>query len=68
MSRTCPFDLKPEYADEMTLDETTGIKHKAACVWKLLGNDYSNEQLEKYCSLYGITSEQALKWKDYWIE
>ena len=41
--------------------------HKAACVWTLLGKNYSKEQLEQYCFLYGITTEQALNWKDYWL-
>lgn len=67
MIPTCHFNMKPEYVDEMSLDEVTAIKHKVACVWKLVGHDYSKEQLEKYCSLYGITTEQALQWKDYWL-
>jgi len=62
MIRTFPFDLKPEYVDEMTIDTETAIKHKAACVWCLLDNDYTPEQLELYCSLYAITPAQALKW------
>jgi hypothetical protein len=37
---------------EMTIDAETAIKHKAACVWKLLGTNYSPEQLSRYCSLY----------------
>jgi len=65
MIPTCHFNMKPEYVDEMSLDAQTAIKHKAACVWKLVGNNYSDEQLEKYCSLYGITPEQALEWKDH---
>jgi len=47
----------------MTIDTETAIKHKAACVWCLLDNDYTPEQLELYCSLYAITPAQALKWK-----
>lgn len=60
MIPTCPFSLKPEYVDEMNVDVTTELKHKVACVWKLLGNTYTLEELEKYCTLYGITIEQAL--------
>ncbi len=67
MIPTCHFNMKPEYVDEMSLDEVTAIKHKAACVWKLVGSNYSKEQLDKYCSLYGITPEQALQWKYYWL-
>ena len=56
MRPTSPFSLKPEYVDEMTVDAETEIKHKAGCVWKL--------QLERYCTLYGITTDQALQWKN----
>lgn len=52
---------------EFTIDAATEIKHKAACVWKLLGAFYTQAELEKYCSLYGITPEQALQWKNYWL-
>lgn len=60
-------NLTTDMHAEFTIDAATEIKHKAACVWKLVGHDYSKEQLEKYCSLYGITPEQALQWKDYWF-
>ena len=60
MNKTCPFSLKPEYVDEMTVDPATELKHKAMCVRKLLGNTYTLEELEKYCALYGITIEQAI--------
>ena len=63
MYPTCPFDLKPEYVDEMTVDAETEIKHKAGCVWKLLGENYTKDQLAVYCALYGITTEEALLWK-----
>ena len=63
MSPTSPFSLKPDYVDEMTVDAESEIKHKAGCVWKLLGSHYTQEQLERYCALYGITTAQALKWK-----
>lgn len=59
--------LKPEFVDVMTIDAETEIKHKAACVWKLLGLQYTQPQLARYCALYGITIEQALQWKNYWI-
>ena len=62
-----PFSLKPEYVDEMTVDTETEIKHKAACVWKLLGSQYTQNQLHRYCALYHITTKQALQWKKYWI-
>ena len=63
MRQTIPFNLKPEYVDVMTVDAETETKHKARCVWKLLGSRYTQEQLERYCALYGITTAQALKWR-----
>ena len=67
MRQTIPFNLKPEYVDEMTVDAETETKHKVACVWKLLGSRYTQSQLERYCTLYGVTTEQALQWKRYWM-
>ena len=58
MIKTFPFDLKPEYVDEMTIDEQTAIEHKATCVRELLGSHYTQEEVEKYCALYKITTEQ----------
>lgn len=61
MNKTCLFSLKPEYVDEMKVDAETELKHKAFCVRTLLGDNYSTDDLEKYCALYGITTEQAFK-------
>ena len=61
MKQQNPFSLKPEYVDELTIDPETELKHKAACVWKLLGDNYTTEDLQKFCALYGITPAQALK-------
>ena len=52
---------------ELTIDAETELKHKAACVRKILGSRYTQDQLERYCTLYGITTDQALQWKNYWI-
>ena len=52
---------------ELTIDAETELKHKAGCVWKILGSRYTHDQLQRYCALYGITVEQALQWEKYWI-
>ena len=62
MIPTCPFSLKPEYVDEMTVDPATEFKHKALCVIQLIGSHYSQEELETYSALYGISPEQVLKY------
>lgn len=56
-------DLTTEMHAELTIDAATEIKHKAGCVWKLLGENYTKDQLSVYCELYGITTEEALLWK-----
>lgn len=63
MSPKSLFSLKPEYVDEMTVDAETELKHKVWCVRKLLGPRYSKNQLERYCTLYGITAKQVLKYE-----
>lgn len=56
-------NLTTEMHAEFTIDVMTEIKHKAACVWKLLRENYTKDQLAVYCALYGITTEEALSWK-----
>jgi hypothetical protein len=56
--------MTPECIDSWEVDEQTAIEHKAGCVWKLLGSRYIQDQLERYCTLYGITTDQALQWKN----
>lgn len=50
--------LKDEFTSamhaELTIDAETEIKHKVACVRKLLGNNYTKEELNRYCTLYNI--------------
>ena len=58
-------NLTTDMHAEFTIDAETELKHKAVCVWTLLGNNFSNEQLNQYCSLYGITPEQALHFSHY---
>ena len=40
--------------EELTIDAETEIKHKLACVKKLLGANYTQEELKRYCALYNI--------------
>lgn len=63
MSPKSLFSLKPEYVDEMTVDAETELKHKVWCVRKLLGFSYTQEQLDRFCALYGIIVEQFLQFK-----
>jgi hypothetical protein len=58
-----PKLLTADMHAEFKVDPTTELKHKAGCVWKLLGENYTKDQLAVYCALYGITTEEALLWK-----
>jgi hypothetical protein len=60
-------NLTADMHAEFTVDAETELKHKAACVRKILGSRYTHNQLQRYCALYGITVEQALQWEKYWI-
>lgn len=60
MIPTYPFSIKPEYVDKMTVDSDTELKHKAMCIRELIGSSYTQEELETYCDLYGINTEQFL--------
>ena len=40
--------------EELTIDAETEIKHKVACVKKLLGTNYTQKELDRYCTLYNI--------------
>ena len=56
-------NLTTDMHAELTIDAATEIIHKATCVWRLLGENYTKDQLVLYCALYGITTEEALYWK-----
>jgi len=49
--------------EELIINPDTEIKHKAWCVWKMMKDADSKTELAHWCSIYGITIEQALKWK-----
>ena len=45
----------------------TIIKHKAGVIWNRNSEPDDYEMLTRMCENRGITPEQALKWKDYWL-
>ena len=49
-------ELTPAMHEELAIDAETEIKHKIACVKKLLDTNYTQEELNRYCTLYGIPS------------
>ena len=52
-------ELTSAMHEEFTVDAATELMHKAACVWKLIGDNYTEGEFAEYCALYGIDSEQA---------
>ena len=60
---TMTDNLTSDMHAELKIDPATELKHKAGCVWKLLGENYTKDLLAVYCALYGITTEEALLWK-----
>lgn len=52
---------------DIKLDLETEIKHKAFCVFGILGKDGSKEDIERVASYYGITYNDCMRWKDRWV-
>lgn len=59
---TMTDNLTADMHAEFTIDPATELKHKAMCVLQLIGSHYSQEELETYSALYGISPEQVLKY------
>lgn len=54
------------FADPDGLSEEDNIKHKAGCVWTLLDETSQREEVERFSSYYGITYNDAMKWRDFY--
>lgn len=63
-------NLKEEFTTKMhsefTISKETDIKLKAGSMWSVAGFNCDGETMEKWCKAYGITIQQAMKYKDYW--
>lgn len=60
-------ELTEKMHSEFTIDAETEKKHRAGCVWIVLGADATREEVEESAKEYGIDYETAMKWKDYWL-
>ena len=60
-------ELTTKMHSEFTIDAETEIKHKAFCVWDSVGIDATESEIKTESESYGITPEDALKWKDYFF-
>lgn len=68
MKMELPDELTEKMHSEFKVSAETEIKHKAMSLWTLCGYNKNDQDVDKYCKLYGITKEDALKWYDYWKE
>lgn len=59
-------ELTEKMHSEFSIDEETEIKHKAGNIWIDFPNA-SEEFQRQCCADMGITWEQCLRWKDYWL-
>ncbi|WP_092113496.1 hypothetical protein [Prevotella sp. KH2C16] len=59
-------ELTAKMHSEFTVSKETEIKHKAGSMWSVAGFDCDGTTMKEWCGFYGITPQQALKYKDYW--
>lgn len=54
---------------ELTVSGEDEIILKAGCVWHTWCNQNSSkDDIEKYAKLYSISYDDAMKWKEYWLD
>ena len=62
-------ELTEKMHSEFTVSEDIEVKLKAGCVWdKYKELQPSVKEIRERCKSYGITYEQALKWKKFWLD
>ena len=64
-------ELTKKMHSELKVSNSEYVKHKAGCVWGVLfdmGKVNDSKLVEHYSRLYGITYEQAMRWKGYWLK
>lgn len=59
-------ELTEKMHSEFSVDAETEIKHKAGSMWATAGFACNDATLRKWCKSYGITTQQAIKYKEYW--
>lgn len=51
---------------EFIVDEETDKKHRAGCVWDVIGFNAPKEDIEEWAKFYDVTYDICMKWKKYW--
>lgn len=64
------MELKDEFTakmhSELSVDKETDMKHRAGCIWRLLGFDASKADIEHWASRYGVPYDTCVEYKNYW--
>lgn len=66
MAKKLKEELTAKMHSEFTISKETGIEHRAGVVWGQLPVHPKRSEVEELCKLYGITYEQAMKYKAEW--
>ena len=64
-------ELTAKMHSEFRVSKETDIRHRAGCLWAVLhdiGKTDDKEQILYEAKMYGITYDQAMMWKDYWLK
>ena len=59
-------ELTEKMHSEFTVSKETDQKHRAGCVWGLVGYDAPREKIEEWGKEYGVDYDICIKWKSYW--
>ena len=59
-------ELTAKMHSEFTVDKETEQKHRAGCVWGVVGFDAPKDNIEEWAKEYGVTYDICMKWKSYW--
>lgn len=59
-------ELTAKMHSEFTVSKETDQKHRAGCVWGLVGYDATREKIEECAKEYGVDYDICIKWKSYW--
>lgn len=61
-------ELTTKMHEEFKISREDEIELRAGCVWRTwCNNESSKEEVEKYAQMYSISYEDAMKWKEYWL-
>lgn len=61
-------ELTEKMHSELSVSEEDEIKLRTGCVWHTwCDKDSCKEDVEKYAKIYSVSYDDAMKWKDYWL-